>query len=202
VNPVVVHVVRPYASEQEYLAAEAWSIDARGMLLIDADALAPDTAVLFDVALADGQKPIRAEGRVVKVVAPSGGRPGGLKVRFKRFGAATKAFIERAVKAQSASSEPDRSGAPDAERVSQPDAERVSQPDAEQPSQVELDRPSMPEVRLSMTELEAPAALASPPSPERDREPSGLRQRVPGPVAAPANREELLQRLRQRRQSA
>jgi hypothetical protein len=184
VNPVVVHVVRPYASEQEYLAAEAWSIDARGMLLVDADALAPDTAVLFDVALEGGQKPIRAEGRVVKVVAPANGRPGGLKVRFKRFGSATKAFIERAVKAQSTATEPDRPSAPE----------------AEQPSQVELDRPSMPEVRLSMTELEAPAALAS--SPERDREPSGVRERVPGPVAAPANREELLQRLRQRRQSA
>lgn len=193
-NPVVVHVVRPYASEQEYLAAEAWSIDARGMLLIDAEPLAPDTAVLFDVALDGGQKPIRAEGRVVKVVAPANGRPGGLKVRFKRFGSATKAFIERAVKAQSASNEP--------ERASQPEADRPSSQDAELPSQVELDRPSMPEVRLSMTELEAPAALASPPSPERDREPSGLRERVPGPVAAPANREELLQRLRQRRQSA
>jgi hypothetical protein len=184
VNPVVVHVVRPYASEQEYLAAEAWSIDARGMLLVDADALAPDTAVLFDVALEGGQKPIRAEGRVVKVVAPANGRPGGLKVRFKRFGSATKAFIERAVKAQSTATEPDHPSAPEAER----------------PSQVELDRPSMPEVRLSMTDLEAPAALAS--SPERDREPSGVRERVPGPVAAPANREELLQRLRQRRQSA
>ena len=93
-NPVVVHVVRPYSSEQEYLAAEAWSIDARGMLLVDAEPLAPDTAVLFDVALADGQKPIRAEGRVVKAVAASNGQPGGLRVRFKRFGAATKAFIE------------------------------------------------------------------------------------------------------------
>ncbi|HEX2870971.1 MAG TPA: hypothetical protein VHP33_06945 [Polyangiaceae bacterium] len=195
-NPVVVHVVRPYATEQEYLAAEAWSIDARGMLLIGADTLAPDTAVLFDVALSDGQKPIRAEGRVVQVVAPSSGRPGGLKVRFKRFGAATKAFIERAVKAQSTSSEPDR--------PSQPEADRPSAPEAEQPSQVELDRPSMPEVRASMTELEAPAALPSPPSPERERErePSSLRQRVPGPVSAPANREELLQRLRQRRHSA
>ncbi len=199
-NPVVVHVVRPYTSEQEYLAAEAWSIDAKGMLLVDADALAPDTVVLFDVALSDGQKPIRAEGRVVKAVAPSGGRPGGLKVRFKRFGAATKAFIERAVKAQRAASE--------AERPSQPEADRPSTPEADQPSQVELDRPSMPEVRPSMTELEAPAALASPPSPEperereRERERSGLRERVPGPVAAPANREELLQRLRQRRNSA
>lgn len=180
-NPTVVHVVRPYESEHEYLSAEAWSIDQRGMLLIDAEALPPDTAVLFDVALADGQKPIRAEGRVVGTVAANGNRPGGLKVRFKRFGAATKAFIERAVQAKSSPGTSSPNAAP------------------------EPDRASMPELRVSMTDLEAvspvpPLASAAPPKPS-EREPSGIRQRVPGPIAAPANREELLQRLRQRRQT-
>ena len=33
------------------------------------------------------------------------------------------------------------------------------------------------------------------------REPSGVRPRSPGPVAAPANREELLERLRRRRRT-
>jgi hypothetical protein len=191
VNPIVVHVVRPYASEQEYLNAEAWSIDTRTMLLIDAEVLAPDTPVLFDVALTDGHKPIRAEGRVVGTTPAQDGRPGGLKVRFKRFGAATKAFIERAVKFKSAAGEP----------------ERPSQPEAERPSVVEVERVSMPEVRASMTDLEAVVAAWVPaaapltldaPVPSSD---SGLRKRVPGPVAAPANREELLARLRQRRQT-
>jgi hypothetical protein len=196
VNPVVVHVVRPYSSEQEYLTAEAWSIDQRSMLLIDAEPLPGDTAVLFDIALSDGQKPIRAEGRVVGMVGPSGGRPGGMRVRFKRFGAATKAFIERAVKAKSGSAEPERPSAPEAELPSAPEAEPPNSAGAERPSIVDGERFSMPEVRLSMTELEpAPAAPSN-------REPSGLRQRVPGPVAAPSNREELLQRLRQRRNSA
>jgi len=191
-NPVVVHVVRPYSSDQDYLSAEAWSIDAKGMLLIDAEALPSDTAVLFDVALADGQKPIRAEGRVVGVVGPSGERPGGLKVRFKRFGAATKAFIERAVKSKQAAGE--------LERPSQVEAERPSSPEGERPSFPEGERPSFPEVRASMTDLEA----ATPPLPPSSRasERSAVRQRAPGPVAAPANREELLARLRQRRQSA
>lgn len=183
-NPTVVHVVRPYASEQEYLTAEAWSIDQRSMLLIGADPLPADSAILFDVALSDGQKPIRAEGRVVASVAASGDRPGGLKVRFKRFGAATKAFIERAVQAKSS---PAAAGS---SPIAAPEPERVS----------------MPELRVSMTDLETaslaprPAASAPPPRPS-EREPSGIRQRVSGPVAAPANREELLQRLRQRRQT-
>jgi hypothetical protein len=187
VNPVVVHVVRPYESELEYLAAEAWTIDARSMLLIDAEALPADTAVLFDVALSGGQKPIRAEGRVVAAVAPRGGRPGGLKVRFKRFGAATKAFIERAVKAQSEAQQPDLTSQPEA--TSAPQAS--SSPEA-QPRPAE--RQSLPEVRASMTELENIAVVPSSP-----REPSGRRTRSPGPVAAPANREELLERLRRRR---
>ena len=200
-NPVVVHVVRPYASEQDYLNAEAWTIDQRSMLLIDAEALPGDTAVLFDISLSDGQKPIRAEGRVVGMVSANAGRPGGMRVRFKRFGAATKAFIERAVKAKSGGAEPERPSAPQAERPSAPEAERPSAPEAERPSATDGDRVSMPEVRLSMTELESAAAPPAPPPPS-NREPTGLRQRIPGPVTAPANREELLQRLRQRRHSA
>ena len=196
-NPVVVHIVRPYSSEQDYLAAEAWSIDARTMLLIDAEAMPADTAVLFDVALTDGQKPIRAEGRVVGPIAASGERPGGLKVRFKRFGAATKAFIERAVKLKSAGAGPERPSQPEAERPSAPEAERPSEVQNERVSFAEPERPSLPELRASMTELET---LAVPQLPAAARD-SGLRQRVPGPVAAPVNREELLARLRQRRQT-
>jgi hypothetical protein len=185
-------VFRPYASELEYLAAEAWSIDARSMLLIDAETLPPDTAVLFDVALSGGQKPIRAEGRVVGTVPAKGGRPGGLKVRFKRFGAATKAFIERAVQAQSqpaASSQPEASSAPLA----------APPPEPSRPSAPEPDRASMPEVRASMTEIERIEQIAVAMS--AAREPSGVRPRSPGPVPAPANREELLERLRRRRRT-
>ena len=197
-NPIVVHVVRPYASEQDYLAGEAWSIDTRSMLLIEAEALPIETPILFDVALQDGHKPIRAEGRVMGPVAPSGERPGGLRVRFKRFGAATKAFIERAVKSKDGGAA-ERPSAGQAERPSSPEAEPPSGTEAELPSQTEVERLSMPEVRASMTDLEA---FVSPQSPAvvlaRD---SGVRERVPGPVAAPANREELLARLRQRRQA-
>jgi hypothetical protein len=193
VSPVVVHVVRPYASEQEFLNAEAWSIEAKSMLLIEAEELPFDTAVLFDVALSDGHKPIRAEGRVVGMVAPQGNRPGGLRVRFKRFGAATKAFIERAVKAERASS-PSQAGIDEAAA-----------------GQAEPDRASMPEVRASMTDLErislpevSPAILEREPaavSPPSQREPSGVRPRVHGPVAPPVNRDELLERLRHRRRA-
>ena len=96
-SPIVIHIQRPYASEEEYLAHERFSIEAKSMLLIDQPALPLDTAIVFDVTLESGQKPIRAEAKVVGYVAPEGDRPGGLRVRFRRFGAATKAFIDRAV---------------------------------------------------------------------------------------------------------
>jgi len=96
-QPTVLHVVRPYGGEEAYLAAEGWTIEARSMLLLGAAPLPADTAVLFDITLEGGQKPIRAEGRVIGEVPAHGGFPAGLRVRFKRFGAATKAFIERAV---------------------------------------------------------------------------------------------------------
>jgi len=55
-TPVVLHVVRPYSSEDEYLAAEAWTIEARGMLLIGQREVELDRAVVFDVALSNGTK--------------------------------------------------------------------------------------------------------------------------------------------------
>ncbi|MFO7180410.1 MAG: hypothetical protein DIU78_017050, partial [Pseudomonadota bacterium] len=96
-NPVVLHVVRPYPDENSFLAAEAWTIDVLGMVLIDQRALEPETPVVFDVALANGTKVIRAEARAEHAVPPSPGRPGGLRVRFRRYGSQTKAFIDRAV---------------------------------------------------------------------------------------------------------
>jgi hypothetical protein len=203
VNPIVVHVVRPYATDQDYLAAEAWTIDARSMLLVDAEPLPADTTVLFDISLEDGSKLIRAEGRVLAPVAPLGGRPGGLRVRFKRFGATTKAFIERAVKLRSGL-EPERPSQREPERPSMTDLERPSMTDLERPSMTALEQPSMtPPERPGMTALEQAEPERSSrtreaPPPER----SGTRQRAHGPVTAPHNREELLARLRHRRQTA
>jgi hypothetical protein len=105
-STIVIHVLRPYANEDEYLAHERSSIDAKSMLLIDQPALPAETPIVFDVQLANGQKPIRAEAKVIGYVEASAGKPAGLRVRFKRFGAATKAFIDRAVSAPLVSAAP------------------------------------------------------------------------------------------------
>lgn len=181
--PVVLHVTRPYDSEEAYLAAEAWTIDAKGMLLLGQARLDPETTVVFDVALANGKKVLRAEGRVANYVAPGDDRPGGLRVRFRRFAAQTKAFIDRAVAARGqrltsgASSHPPPSMRPPAS---------VRPPANPAPALVEA--------------APAPAAKPAAPSPVKaTQERSGIHSRPGTPVSAPANREELLLRLRERR---
>jgi hypothetical protein len=156
------------------------------MLLIDQPPLPVDTAVIFDVSLTNGQKPIRAEGVVLSYVEPNVEQPGGVRVRFKRYGAATKAFIDRAnPNSAPAASLPPRaqSLAPRGEipaprfevpkpPVSSPIASEVSSPIASAPSDLEVRKPA---------------------------ESSGVHRKAVQPVAAPPDREALLNRLRARR---
>jgi hypothetical protein len=95
-EPTIIRVTRPYRSVDEYLQAEADTIDSRGMLLVDAEPLPKDTMVRFVVSLASGEAVIRAEGVTRSHVASSASSPGGLRVWFKRFGVATKTIIDRA----------------------------------------------------------------------------------------------------------
>jgi len=178
-SPIVIHVLRPYANEEEYLASERFSIDSKSMLLIDQPPLPAETPIVFDVQLQNGQKPIRAEGKVIGPVAASNGNPGGLRVRFKRFGAATKAFIDRAL------------SAPVNTQVTPESAKPISIRPA--PSLVPTPVSTGPALALARPAASAIAA-------ERG-ESSGIHRRPIVPVAAPQNREELLERLRTRARS-
>jgi hypothetical protein len=182
-SPMVIHVLRPYANEDEYLAHERAHIDSKSMLLIDQPALPLETPIVFDVQLANGQKPIRAEAKVIGYVAAGdGNHPGGVRVRFTRFGAATKAFIDRAVAASAAVSR-----APHARCTVVAPLPAVS------------GAPS-----ASVEPALAPAAEPAPPTPPaqseaRDvNESSGVHCKVVLPVSAPVNRDALLARLRGR----
>jgi hypothetical protein len=217
-SPIVIHMHRPYASEEEYLARERFSIEAKSMLLIDQPALPPDTAVVFDVTLDNGQKPIRAEAKVVGYVEPVGDRPGGLRVRFRRFGAATKAFIDRAVNGTPAPTVTEASPAASARAIdaAPPSGVDVPPPSAADAAAVAIAHPTLPSrvdaappvAPLSDARLEPnPSALPNPtpashPGPEGNEtdEASGIHKKTSLPyVAAPANREALLARLRGRR---
>jgi len=180
--PVVLHVLRPYASVDDYIAAESWTVDARNMLLVGEPELPRDTAIVFDVTLGDGSRPIKAEARVIGVAEPKDGRPGGLKVRFRRYGAPTKAFIDRAVAlvASGGSAEPTQ-GEPAAPEPSEVSAPEVSAPEAAQRFEaVPVGQSRSPD---------APSALRQ------------LRARGDQMPETPGNREYLLEKLRQRGQT-
>jgi hypothetical protein len=184
-SPLLLRVLRPYANADAYVAAESWTIDVKGMLLVNEAAHPPGTAVRFDVTLSNGEKVIRAEGTVVRHVAARDNRPGGLQVRFKRFGGTTKAFIDRVVAARAADRKPPRMTLP-------------SLPESSDP--VIKDLPSDP--RSSVTSL-TPELTSLGPLPPRLAAAPGtpaarLRERRPGPVSAPADRDGVLRRLRQR----
>jgi hypothetical protein len=156
-------------------------MDAKTMLLIDQPALPLDTAIVFDVQLTNGHKPIRAEARVIAHVTAQGADPGGVRVRFKRFGSATKAFIDRAV------------------ALSGP-IHAVSLTPAAPPGQLNSLLPSSAAVSASDRDG-APDFAPSLPSATDVLDPheaSGVHRKSVAPVPAPANREALLARLRGR----
>ena len=175
-STIVIHVLRPYATEEEYLASERFSIDSKSMLLIDQPPLPVETPIVFDVQLENGQKPIRAEAKVIGYVAPTPDKAGGLRVRFKRFGAATKAFIDRAIAVPAVA------------------VAIVERPISSRPA------PSLVPTPVAQEPVLAQPALAPLPAADR-RESSGIHRRPVVPVAAPVNREELLERLRGRARS-
>jgi hypothetical protein len=192
-QPVVLHVTRPYADVDAYLTHEAWTVDARSMLLVDHPELPRDTNIVFDVTLADGSRPIRAEARVLGKLEPARGKPGGLRVRFKRYGASTKSFIDRAV-ALMAAAAPHSSVPPQPPLVLELGAanEPLSVPPAPPVPAPGTFSPPFAPVLPSVLPAAAPA--------DRDQLLEGLRARGTADVPVPEQREFLLERLRQRGQ--
>jgi hypothetical protein len=187
-SPVVLQVVRPYATEEEFLEAEAWTIEGRAMLLLEQDPLDLDTPVVFDVYLESGVRLIRAEARVGGHMPGTSEHAPALRVRFRRYGSQTKAFIERAVRVreeQLARVALEPSSLPPRPRSNHP------KPPSRPPEHLDASVPNIPA-------SPAPADLVPP---REMAEPSGVYRRAMAPVPPPPNREELLQRLRERARS-
>ncbi|HEX6275905.1 MAG TPA: hypothetical protein VFZ53_22845 [Polyangiaceae bacterium] len=201
-SPVVLHLTRPYASADEYLEREGWSIDTRSMVLVGQAELPAETDVVFDVTLADGSKPIRAEARVVGVVAATEGRPAGLRVRFRRYGSATRAFVERAVSSRGSSDVAASSRGP-ASVPPAPGSVRPAAPSVAPPAPSNGEPASVPPPASNSSPPLRPSVM---PAWEEDKTSRFTRAvalampmtHEPTEVAAPSNRDALLERLRKR----
>ncbi len=204
---VTLSLVRPYASEDELIAAEGWTIDKKGMVLIGQERLKSGTLVRFELLLEDGTRVLVAEGKASGYAKPHGDHPGGAKIRFNRFNASGKAFIDRVVAANAARAEAEAAPA-GSEEPSAPEAGAApADPDEPSTPEAAAEPPAEP-----VADESSPEAAAEPPaepvadessapevpSAHADLEPSGIRPRAAGPVAPPENREELLEKLRER----
>jgi hypothetical protein len=190
---VILRVERPYASEDEFLAGDLWTIDAKAALLIGVAPLDPGTLVRFDVVLSTGERVIRAEGKVLKYVDATPARPGGLRVRFTRFGGSTKALIDRAVQLRRAST-PARAEATPSASTPEPVPSPPSTPAPRASERAE------PELRSGVTASAEPLPQSLRPAAGTDfsERRQVLRERAVQHVATPANRDALLERLRSR----
>lgn len=173
-EPTLLRVVRPYPTVDAYLAAEAHTFETRSMVLLGVEPLPEGALVRFVVSLSNGEVVVKAEGRVRGFESSDPSREGGLRVVFKRFGSVTKQFIDRAVSY----------GAQGAGPSSKLDCA--------------LETPGPAEHGLADGSSEADAgpisAVSVRPSAELT---SGVRHRIELGGGVPANRDELLARLRQ-----
>jgi hypothetical protein len=143
---------------------------------------------------------MRGEAKVTRAVPEADGRPAGIRVRFRRFGASTKELIDRVLADRKKTRRAKRSATPaplvlegEPAIAEAPRAPMLSEPALPSDPSVSLSTP--PEVEpdsmvIEVPHVPAPVEMAAP-----KREPRPGR---PGPVPPPPNREELLARLRER----
>jgi hypothetical protein len=114
-TPVQIRVTRPYDSEAAFLEGDSWTVDRSDMLLCDAAPLPEGTTVKFSILLTTGAPVVQGEGRIVGTIAPGGGRPGGVRVRFRQLDAPSKGILRRALDLQKQGAKPGLSKATTAE---------------------------------------------------------------------------------------
>lgn len=190
----VIRHERPYDSEDAFIEAEGWTLRQKGMVLVGHAELPVDTPVRCYVTLATGVTLVKAEGVVTGFLEASGERPAGLEVKFRRIASETQKLIRRATRRDQAT--PAR-----AQQYSLLDLELESTSEPEQ-GPVSIDTPPVASERAEEPSPPPPPPAAAAPAPVYGGSVEALRARRPGPVAAPANRNELLGRLRERRRSS
>jgi hypothetical protein len=93
--PVAIRITRPYATEDEFLAAELDTISRTGVTLVGAQQRPEGVVLRFELALGSGAPLLRGEGRVVGYKANAVGNEPGLALRFTRLDSKSKALVDR-----------------------------------------------------------------------------------------------------------
>jgi hypothetical protein len=184
--PPTIRITRPWASEKEFIEGDLAYLGRTAILLPNAPARAPGELIRFEIVLASGAPVFRGEGHVVTHHAPGGPKPAGLEVRFTRIDARSKLVLDRVRERRTALV---RSGSmPPPALVSQAPPSGTSQP----PPPVIM--PQRPPLMGDPGDGQIVTARSA------DTDAAVRRARERGPVSPPPNREEILQRLRERAQ--
>jgi hypothetical protein len=201
-GPFTLRIARPYASREDYLEGDYWTVERSEMLLLDVEGVAQGAQVTFEIVLENKEIVVRGEGRALELVPPRDGKPGGVRVRFKQLDADSKATLRRALEIQKKKAFERQAAAPVAVESPRPAEPEPAKVEPKQTPVAAQEQPAAPEpvpAPDAAATSAAPAAEAAAPTdaePPRE-EPSGV-HRIGDPVRAPENREALLERLRER----
>ncbi len=92
---VAVRVVRPFASEEEFLRAELETVTRAGVVLLGAVAKPPGVILRFELAIENDVPLLRGEGRVIQYKSKVQGDLPGLTLRFTRLDTRSKALVDK-----------------------------------------------------------------------------------------------------------
>jgi hypothetical protein len=172
--PVAIRIVRPYASEDEFLEAELETVGKTSVILIGAHPRPTGVILRFEVTLGNGATLLRGEGRVLAHKENAFRGQPGLSLRFTRLDPRSKALVDRAAglrEAKAAGSSGPRSTPPDSRAASV----RPQPPVAEAPPRAQTTPPKRPSIEpADRGSSIADALTAATPEPARASRPPAM----------------------------
>lgn len=212
--PTAIRIVRPYQTEDEFLTNELETVGKTSVILIGAHPRPTGIILRFEVVLASGATVLRGEGRVLAHKESAFRGQPGLSLRFTRLDPKSKALVDRAAAMREArlagempSIRPWEPSAPNHPSVEASDRSAPPPPaPAHEPVPVPISFPAPAdpalEAALTAATPEPPPPAVLPPIEETPTPPPLAHSIAAAPTppapASPANREEILGRLRER----
>jgi hypothetical protein len=99
---VAIRSLRPYATEEAFLAEERDTLTRTAITLIGAPSRPRGVVIRFELTLNDGAPLVRGEGRVLGYQPSDEHGPSSLTLRFTRLDARSKALVDRAAELREA----------------------------------------------------------------------------------------------------
>jgi hypothetical protein len=195
-SPAAIRLARPYGSEKEFVEGDFAFLGRATLFLPNVPDRAAGDVVRFEFLLNTGAPVFRGEAQVVAHHAGSGPKPAGLEVRITRMDAKSKSIHDLVKERRVAATRTAPKSLSPAKPVESIAPAKVGPSLTEPPPAAPADVAPRPIV--AAVPAPQPARTAEPPQ-ETASETSGIHlSPVRARVAPPPNRDEILDRLRER----